>query len=135
MDRLGRLAPGVSDAVVVEGLDDFEQTRRVVLEALSANPGTIGIYSAGGFNRAIAKAISQARLAHRVVFVGHELTDGSRNLLHRGRMDLIFDQNPEVQTDRAIQHLLHDTGRLGKRPDDAPVPFTVHGPDNTETVL
>ncbi len=106
VDRLGQLAPGVSDAVIVEGLDDFELTRSVVLDALVGNPGTTGIYSAGGFNRAIARAIGQARPAHRVVFIGHELTDGSRSLLRKGRMDLIFDQNPEVQTDRAIQLLI-----------------------------
>ena len=86
----------------------------------------MAIYNAGGMNRAVAAALRQWGQKNELTFVGHGLTPNSVRLLRDGVMDLVIDQNPEAQAQRALEILLHRNGRLNSAPEADLVPFSIH---------
>lgn len=74
---------------------------------LKRHPDLAGIYSIGGGNRGIAAALSETNRVGKVVFIGHELTEYSRQFLLQRVMDVVIDQNPRVEARDAIDWLSH----------------------------
>ena len=62
--------------------------------------------------------------------MGHELTRTSQDLLRRGILDFVIDQNPEKQAHKALEVLLHHAGLVEQAPIDTLVPFEIYGPEN-----
>ena len=61
--------------------------------------------------------------AQSVVFLGHELTEGSKPLLLDGTLDGVIDQNPRVEAREALNLLTHAIRRPALRgPSAAPAP-------------
>lgn len=77
-----------------EGYDDarrnYEQTRQL----LEQYPQLAGIYNIGGASDGVARALKEAGLQHRVVFIGHGLTPDTRALLIDGTLDAVITQSP-----------------------------------------
>jgi LacI family transcriptional regulator len=117
---------------ILEGEDDEQRSELVVREALRRHPGTVALYNTGGANQAVAAAIQ--RLEPKLVFIGHELNDVSRELLKDGVMALVIDQNPDLQARLALEIALESVGLEGPRWMTAArrkaVPFTLYGPEN-----
>ncbi len=87
-----------------EGHDDAGENYRHTKALLEQEPELVGIYNVGGSSSGIARALrEQGR--DDVVFVGHGLTADTRQALLDGTMDAVFDQDPDVLIDRAIQTL------------------------------
>jgi LacI family transcriptional regulator len=127
-EALGRRFPGLRLAATVVGHEDDRHTFARLSDALADVPAIAGVYNTAGAVVAVADAI---RAQHRpIAYVAHELTPDSRRLLAEGALDLVIDQNPELQARRAIEHLAIRFALLDKPPDDTPIPFTVHGPEN-----
>ncbi|CAN7248805.1 substrate-binding domain-containing protein [Phyllobacterium sp. LjRoot231] len=118
---------------VLEGNDDISLSGRLLDKAIRQCPNLVGIYNAGGANRAVEQALTSSRLAGKVLFFGHELTDVTVRLLRSGTMTMTIDQNPEMEARHAIETMLHSIARPSEvttRSAMAYVPFTVHTVDS-----
>ncbi|MCC6204123.1 MAG: substrate-binding domain-containing protein, partial [Hyphomicrobiales bacterium] len=77
------------------------------------------IYNIGAGNPGIARALKERGRQHSVVFVGHEATEGTRELLLDGTLDAVIDQNPRVEAREALNILTQSVRGL---------PFDPHPP-------
>ncbi|MCP9233092.1 LacI family DNA-binding transcriptional regulator [Mesorhizobium sp. LMG 17147] len=73
--------------------DRPETTCEQLTRYFEANGHPAAIYNVAGANRGVAKALEIAGKAHETVFVGHELTNHSRNLLEAGIMDYVISHD------------------------------------------
>jgi LacI family transcriptional regulator len=129
-EGLADYAPGLAVADILEGHDDQGLTERLLTEALRRSADMVGVYNAGGANRAVERALSRAGLAGSAVFIGHELTVHTAGMLTSGTMTVTIDQNPEEQARRAIDVLLQRFGYGERLMTPGEVPFTIYGPEN-----
>src|SRR5438105_9511236 len=68
-EGLGNYAPGLAISHILEGRDEQGLTEELVLNALRCSPDIVGLYNAGGANRAIEHALTTAGIAGKVVFI------------------------------------------------------------------
>ncbi|MCB8877091.1 LacI family DNA-binding transcriptional regulator [Acidisoma silvae] len=112
--------PGLTIVELREMSDDttrgYEEARRL----LERHPDLAGIYSIGGGVEGIARALEESGRGQDVVFIGHELTEGTRRLLISGTIDALIDQNPRVEAREAI-NLLVQAARGIERPTARPM--------------
>jgi LacI family transcriptional regulator len=102
--------------------DDLDLSYREAKALLASRPDLGGIYNIGAGNRGIARALEEAGRAREVVFIGHELTEHTRQLLLRGTMDAVIDQDPAVEAREAVDRLLR---AARGEPDPGPLPARV----------
>lgn len=88
-----------------EMLDDREKAYLEASSVLDRHPDLAAIYNVGAGNPGIARALKERGLQHSVVFVGHEATEGTRELLLDGTLDAVIDQNPRVEAREALNAL------------------------------
>ncbi|MCA1440350.1 LacI family DNA-binding transcriptional regulator [Ensifer sp. IC4062] len=91
--------------------------------ALEKYPHLVGLYNAGGANSALIQVLRRHRRGRDVLFVGHELTDYTSAALREGIMDVVLDQAPEAQAQRALDLILRRIGLTAIEPDRAPIRF------------
>lgn len=77
-----------------EGYDDAQQNYEQTRQLLEQYPQLDGIYNIGGASDGVARALKEAGLQHRVVFIGHGLTPDTRGLLIDGTLDAVITQSP-----------------------------------------
>lgn len=77
-----------------EGYDDAQRNYEQTRQLLEQYPQLAGIYNIGGASDGVARALKEAGLQHRVVFIGHGLTPDTRALLIDGTMDAVITQSP-----------------------------------------
>lgn len=70
-----------------------ESTRDHLLRYFASHGVPAAIYNVAGANRGVAWALEQVGAADRVIFVGHELTATSRQLLETGTMDYVISHD------------------------------------------
>jgi LacI family transcriptional regulator len=87
--------------------DDRERAYREALALLDRHADLAAIYNIGAGNGGVAQALRERGLARRIVFLGHELTEGTKRLLLDGTMDGVIDQNPRVEAREALNLLSH----------------------------
>ena len=133
-DYLKKLDRGFEIAEIVEGMDDANISEINLRAALKRHPDIAAIYNVGAANRAVVAAIDAANFRQRPLFVGHELTPFTRQVLRSGQMTLTIDQNPEMQARHAVELLLRHFGFAGAAHSSTPlksgVPFTLYSPEN-----
>jgi len=129
-DGLGQHNPDLALGDILQGRDEQALSERLVAEALRRFPDAVGLYNAGGANRAVERALVAGSLARRLVFIGHELTVHTARMLADGVMTLAIDQNPEEQARRAIGMLLRRFGYHDAAGEAPEVPFTIYSPEN-----
>ena len=91
--------------------------------ALRMYPNLVGLYNAGGANSALIDVLRRHARGRDILFVGHELTDYTREALHDGIMDIVLDQAPEAQAQRALDIILRRVGLTKVEPDRNPIRF------------
>ena len=91
--------------------------------ALEKYPNLVGLYNAGGANSALISVLRRHDRAREILFVGHELTDYTRAALREGIMDVVLDQAPEAQAQRALDLILRRIGLTEIEPDQNPIRF------------
>lgn len=91
---------------LTEVRDDHERAYEAARSHLEEHPSIDAIYNIGAGNRAIGQALDEKGLARSVVFVGHELTPHTRELLLSGTMDAAIDQNARVEAREALAQLV-----------------------------
>jgi LacI family transcriptional regulator len=95
-----------------EMMDDADKAYTEAASLLDAYPDLAAIYNIGAGNTGIARA-------RRVIFIGHEVMEGTRELLLDGTIDAVIDQNPRVEAREALNIL--DCSIRG-------LPFDIHPP-------
>jgi LacI family transcriptional regulator len=87
--------PAVHVVGLREGQDDAEKNYRQARAMFEQHGDLGGIYNIGGGAEGIGRAIHEAKLASKPVFIGHGLTPDTRALLIDGTMDAVINQNPQ----------------------------------------
>jgi LacI family transcriptional regulator len=102
------LAEEFPNLAVVELREMRDDRERAYVEAaalLDRYEDLAGIYNIGAGNQGIARALQERQREHSVVFLGHEATEGTKQLLLNGTMDAVIDQNPRVEAREALNIL------------------------------
>lgn len=120
---LRRDFPACSIAAEVDGHDDETRTGDAVAAALRDDPAICGIYNISQGNDGIADRVEQHRRTGEVVFIGHDLTPTTRQLLLARRIDAIIDQDPLLEARRAMELVLSCYGRWSGPPIDGRTPL------------
>jgi LacI family transcriptional regulator len=96
--------PQIEIVEVVKGDDSREATYEAALRLLRNRPDIAGIYNVAGGNFGLAKAIDEADLARRPLYIAHEVNDVTEPLLRKGVIDFLISQNIEslVRTSRQV---------------------------------
>jgi LacI family transcriptional regulator len=104
---LGEEFPNLSIVELREMLDDRERAYAEASSILDRHPDLAGIYNIGAGNQGIATAMRKRGRERSTLFIGHELTEGTKRLLLDGTMDAVIDQNPRVEAREALNLLTH----------------------------
>ena len=88
-----------------EMLDDRDKAYSEAKALLDRHPDLDAIYNIGAGNTGIARALKERDRAGSVVFIGHDATAGTRELLLDGTLDAVIDQNPRVEAREALNVL------------------------------
>ncbi len=124
IDGLAERRKDLAIAEILSGQDQTSLTHQLVYKALMRRRDIAGIYNAGGGRAGVGSALEAAGLAGRIVFIAHELTDRSREMMTKGTMTLAIDQNPEEQARQALAYLLKHFEYTDEFVP-SPVPFSV----------
>ncbi|OOY14486.1 LacI family DNA-binding transcriptional regulator [Thioclava sp. DLFJ4-1] len=120
--------PEVRIATVLESREQGENAGDLVYAALKRNPRLRGIYNAS----AGAPAVVRARAALNrmdTIFITHELTDTYRDLLQKGAIDAILDQDPKQEVRIVVELLASRFGRA-EFPPTLVTPVRIHMIEN-----
>ncbi|MBM3096003.1 substrate-binding domain-containing protein [Ensifer sp. T173] len=109
--------------------DDELYSAETLVNALKIYPDLVGLYNAGGANSALIDVLRRDPRGRDLLFVGHELTDYTRKALRDGIMDVVLDQAPEAQAQRALDLILRRIGLTSIEPDLAPIRFITITPE------
>ena len=99
--------------------DDREKAFAEASAVLDRHEDLAAIYNIGAGNAGIGRALKQRNRHKSVVFIAHEVTEGSKALLLDGTIDALIDQNPRVEARESLNILCNSI--LGR-------PFEYHGP-------
>lgn len=103
--------------------DEENFSAETLVMALEKYPDLVGLYNAGGANSALISVLRRHPRGRDILFVGHELTDYTRTALSEGIMDVVLDQAPEAQAQRALDLILRRIGLTEIEPDRNPIRF------------
>ncbi len=112
----------VEDRVISD--DDPETAFEQVRKYVDVNGPPAAVYNIGGANRGIARALEAAGHARQTVFVGHELTSHTRELLASGAMDYVISHDFASEVSAAVKWILDARNGVAKAPGHTS--FLVH---------
>lgn len=95
--------PGFNVLPVIEGRDDPLVVEGLVAEVLRNNPDIVGIYSLGGGNRGLLRALKANGGGVTLPVIVHELTLTARDGLNSGHFDAVLNQDPGHEVRSAIR--------------------------------
>jgi LacI family transcriptional regulator len=84
--------PQIEIVEVVKGQDSREATYEAA-RRLFENRDIAGIYNVAGGNFGLARAIDEAQLPHRPLYIAHEVNEVTEPLLRTGVIDFLLTQN------------------------------------------
>lgn len=117
--------PNLRIADRIESHDDFQETYRQTMSILEREPGIVGIYNISGGNRGIGTALEETKTVNEIVFIGHELTQFSRQFLVSGTMDAVIDQSPKLEAERIAEILFNFHNQTEFSPLLDPIPIQI----------
>ncbi|CAK7257459.1 LacI family DNA-binding transcriptional regulator [Shinella sp.] len=132
---LAQHAPRLAVSALIEGPIERAHILHTFGRYLIEKGPPLIVYSTGGGSGELGSELAKSNCVGKTLFIGHELTDQSRDLLARGIMTLAIDQNPELQLRVAIDTILGELGYIGSIPASTIVPFTVFSPENVGSAL
>jgi LacI family transcriptional regulator len=94
--------PRISVLEYLDGMEDDARNYDICCRVLREHKDLVGIYGIGSGYSGIAKAISEAGKTRHIMFVGHELTVETRQLLLREVMDAVIDHGTYEHVERAF---------------------------------
>nr|WP_321983093.1 LacI family DNA-binding transcriptional regulator [uncultured Lichenicoccus sp.] len=97
----------------VNSNDSVEYSHRSVADYVRDHGAPIGVYNLAGGNLGVARALRDAGLQGKTIFIGHELNANSRILLEGGEMDVVvghdLDDEMALAVDAVTRYLRHGT--------------------------
>lgn len=129
-EALALHAPGIKTTPVMTTNDEAERAYHCVTRALREWPDLVAVYNTGGGNEGVSYALRDGKPGEQVIFIGHELTEESIELLRDGVMTLTIDQAPELQARRAIDLMLGHLGRGTGLALSGEIAFSLHTMEN-----
>jgi LacI family transcriptional regulator len=99
--------PHIQIVELREMRDDREKAYSEASGLLDRHHDLAAIYNVGAGNTGIARALKERGREHSIIFLGHEATEGSKELLLDGTIDAVIDQNPRVEAREALNILSH----------------------------
>ena len=91
---------------VRESRDNMERSEELARQLLIEHPDLLGIYNVGGGTAGIVAALDASSRPKDLVFIAHEITDGSRRALIRGTIDVIINQDAGHEVRSAVRVLM-----------------------------
>lgn len=85
--------------------DDSIVSYEYLMSYLKKHEAPGGIYNVAGGSPGIGRAIREAGLRERVLFIGHELNDATREMLEDGVMDVVIGHDVEREVVMAASYL------------------------------
>jgi LacI family transcriptional regulator len=85
--------PRIEIVEVLKGEDSREATYEAALRLFKNRRDIAGIYNVAGGNSGLAKAIDEAQLAQRPLYIAHEVNEITEPLLRTGVIDFLMTQN------------------------------------------
>ena len=117
--RLAATDPEREVVVVGDVHGDDTAMEGVVDEALAAHPGVAGVYSMGGGNAGIARALARRGLAG-VPFLGHDLDADNVPLLRAGVLTAVLHHDLRADLRAGLAQLVRAHGLLPGAPTSVP---------------
>ncbi|MGD9913295.1 MAG: LacI family DNA-binding transcriptional regulator [Rhizobiaceae bacterium] len=102
---LAEESPNLQIVELREMRDDRERAYAEAIALLDRHDDLAGIYNIGAGNQGIGRALKERGRQRSVIFVGHEATETSKQLLLEGTLDAVIDQNPRVEAREALNIL------------------------------
>lgn len=90
----------------VEINDEPAASYSAAIAVLRAEPQLLGIYCVGAGRSGIVRALGEAKLSEKPVFICHELTGETRRYLVDDLADVVIDQNARLTAEQAVIRLL-----------------------------
>jgi LacI family transcriptional regulator len=96
--------PEIEIVEVIKGDDSREATYEATLRLLKARRDIAGIYNVAGGNFGLARAIEEAGLERRPLYITHEVNEVTEPLLRTGVIDFLITQSLEslIRTSRQV---------------------------------
>jgi len=86
-----------------EAQEDPARAYQLTRDMLRQHADLVGIYNIGGGPDGVARALKEARLEKKVLFVGHEVTSETRSYLVDGTLDAVINQSAQAEILNAIR--------------------------------
>ncbi len=119
-DALSEQFPNLIIIDRVDNKDNFEMAYAQTNAILDAHGDLLGIYNIGAGNRGIGTALQERGMAPNTIFIGHEVTNFSRQLLVEGVMDAIINQDVNHEANEALRLLLEHHTKSNPLPSLGP---------------
>lgn len=95
----------------VNSIDETEFIYPVIKRYLEEHGAPAGIYNVAAGNIGIGRALTEAGLAGKTVFIGHELNANSRMLLETGVMNFAIGHDVQAEVEIALNCAIQAAGR------------------------
>ncbi len=122
------LTSDVSKVIFMQ--DDKFFCETALREEFSRNIQITGIYNAGGATIAVANVLKAFGKQNSVLWVGHEFTTLSHELLKANTMDIVIDQNPNYQAQHSVNLILSHIGFTDDNTFNEPIQFQIMTREN-----
>ncbi len=99
---IGQDYPNIELLEPVMTLDDARKVGAVVQQALTAEPGVTAVYNVGAGNSGLVATLEHCDRPARFFCVVHELVPHTHRALMHKQVDLVIDQRPDVEVNRAL---------------------------------
>ena len=96
--------PKIEIVELIKGDDSREATYEAALRLFKQRRDIAGVYNVAGGNHGLARAIQEAQLEQRPLYITHEVNDVTEPLLRTGIIDFLISQNVEglVRTSKQV---------------------------------
>jgi LacI family transcriptional regulator len=85
--------PKIEIVEIIKGEDSREATYEAALRLFKSRPDIAGIYNVAGGNFGLARAINEAQLVRRPLYITHEVNEVTEPLLRTGVIDFLITQD------------------------------------------
>jgi len=99
---LERDFPGIQIARVIETRDKSTVLHHALIEAQAEIDGVSGVYNLGAGNEGLIDALRIMDRPKRFCSIAHDLLAPTRGALEDGTLDVVIDQRPEIEINRAL---------------------------------
>ncbi|MFI0846116.1 LacI family DNA-binding transcriptional regulator [Mesorhizobium sp. IMUNJ 23232] len=98
--------PRLNIVAAREVQEDAGRAYDEVQTLLTEHADLVAIYCIGAGHEGIARALTEAGRENSIIFIGHDLTEDTRQFLLSGVMDAAIDQNARVEAREAVDRLV-----------------------------